>query len=138
MPRLSTKVPFFIFFLFFLSYFLGKDGITAFLVKGDTKGLERGKKLEKLGMRGSNTCELIFENMFVPDEYVLGEINKGVYIMMSGLDYERLVLAAGPVGLMQGCMDHCIPYVQTREQFKQKIGNFQLMQGKLADMFIKL
>lgn len=83
----------------------GKEGITCFLVKGDSKGLERGKKLEKLGMRGSNTCELSFDNMFVPDEYVMGDINKGVYVLMSGLDYERLILAAGPVGLMQGCMD---------------------------------
>jgi isovaleryl-CoA dehydrogenase len=82
-------------------------------------------------MRGSNTCELVFENVEIPDENVLGEVNKGVYVLMSGLDYERIVLAAGPVGLMQDCMDICVPYLQTREQFKQKIGNFQLMQGRV-------
>lgn len=114
------------------------EKITAFLVEKGFKGFSTAQKLDKLGMRGSDTCELIFEDCVVPEENVLGEVNKGVYVLMSGLDYERLVLAAGPVGIMQSCLDLALPYSQTREQFGKKIGEFQLIQGKLAEMMVKL
>jgi isovaleryl-CoA dehydrogenase len=115
-----------------------QHGITAFIIEKGMKGFSTAQKLDKLGMRGSNTCELIFENCEVPNENVLGEVNKGVYVLMSGLDYERLVLSAGPLGIMQACMDLVLPYVHTRKQFGKKIGEFQLMQGKLADMHTTL
>lgn len=113
----------------------GSKGITAFLIEKDMKGFSTGKKLDKLGMRGSNTSELIFENCEVPYENVLGEEGKGVNVLMSGLDYERVVLAAGPVGIMAGAMDVVVPYIHEREQFGKPIGTFQLMQGKIADMY---
>jgi isovaleryl-CoA dehydrogenase len=113
----------------------GSHGITAFVIEKGLKGFHPAQKLDKLGMRGSDTCELVFENCEVPEENVLGEPNKGVYVLMSGLDHERLVLAAGPLGLMQACLDVCLPYVTEREQFGKKIGEFQLIQGKLADMY---
>ena len=115
-----------------------RGNITAFIVEKTMKGFSTAQKLDKLGMRGSNTGELLFENVEIPEENVLGTLHKGVYVLMSGLDYERLVLAAGPVGLMQSCMDLSLPYLQTREQFGQKIGEFQLMQGKIAEMYVKL
>jgi isovaleryl-CoA dehydrogenase len=113
----------------------GSRGITAFIVERDYPGFTQGKKLDKLGMRGSNTAELIFQNCPVPAENVLGEVNAGVAVLMSGLDYERAVLSAGPVGIMQACMDVVVPYVHERKQFEQPIGEFQLIQGKLADMY---
>ncbi|MPY76811.1 MAG: isovaleryl-CoA dehydrogenase [Alphaproteobacteria bacterium] len=113
----------------------GKRGITAFLVEKGMKGFSTAQKLEKLGMRGSNTCELVFEDCEVPAENVLGATGSGVNVLMSGLDYERLVLAGGPLGIMQACMDAVLPYVHEREQFGQPIGTFQLIQGKLADMY---
>ena len=113
----------------------GKDGITAFLVERTMAGFSTAQKLDKLGMRGSDTCELVFEDCEVPAENVLGSVGGGVAILMSGLDYERLVLAAGPLGIMRACMDVVVPYVQEREQFGRPIGSFQLMQGKLADMY---
>jgi len=113
----------------------GHRGITAFLVEKSFKGFSTAQKLDKLGMRGSNTCELVFKDCEVPEENVLGEMGKGVNILMSGLDYERAVLAAGPTGIMQACMDVVIPYVRERKQFGESIGSFQLMQGKLADMY---
>ncbi|MCH2549497.1 MAG: isovaleryl-CoA dehydrogenase [Alphaproteobacteria bacterium] len=113
----------------------GSRGITAFLVEKGFKGFSVAQKLDKLGMRGSDTCELIFEDCEVPEENILGELNKGVNVLMSGLDYERAVLAAGPLGIMQSCMDVVVPYVHEREQFGQPIGTFQFMQGKLADMY---
>ena len=113
----------------------GPRGITAFLVEREFKGFSVAQKLDKLGMRGSDTCELIFEDCEVPEENILGELNKGVNVLMSGLDYERAVLAAGPLGIMQSCMDIVVPYVPEREQFGQPIGTFQFMQGKLADMY---
>ena len=113
----------------------GPKGITAFLIEKGMEGFSTGKKLDKLGMRGSNTSELIFENCEVPYENVLGEEGKGVNVLMSGLDYERVVLAAGPVGLMAGAMDVVVPYIHEREQFGKPIGTFQLMQGKIADMY---
>ena len=113
----------------------GSRGITAFIVERDYPGFTQGKKLDKLGMRGSNTAELIFQNCPVPAENVLGEVNAGVEVLMSGLDYERAVLSAGPVGIMQACMDVVVPYVHERKQFEQPIGEFQLIQGKLADMY---
>ena len=113
----------------------GPKGITAFLIEKDMKGFSTGTKLDKLGMRGSNTSELIFENCEVPYENVLGEEGKGVNVLMSGLDYERVVLAAGPVGIMAGAMDVVVPYIHEREQFGKPIGTFQLMQGKIADMY---
>jgi isovaleryl-CoA dehydrogenase len=113
----------------------GKRGITAFLIEKGMKGFTTAQKLDKLGMRGSNTCELVFEDCEVPAENVLGGIGKGVNVLMSGLDYERLVLAGGPLGIMQACMDAVVPYVHEREQFGQPIGTFQLIQGKLADMY---
>lgn len=113
----------------------GSRGITAFIVERDSPGFSRAQKLDKLGMRGSNTCELVFEDCEVPAENILGELNKGVAVLMSGLDYERAVLSGGPVGLMQACLDVCVHYVHDRKQFDQPIGEFQLVQGKLADMY---
>jgi isovaleryl-CoA dehydrogenase len=113
----------------------GSRGITAFIVERGFAGFSQGKKLDKLGMRGSNTAELIFEDCPVPAENVLGEINGGVAVLMSGLDYERAVLSGGPVGIMQACLDTVVPYVHERRQFDQPIGEFQLIQGKLADMY---
>lgn len=113
----------------------GPGGITAFLVEKGFKGFSTAQKLDKLGMRGSNTCELVFEDCEVPEENVLGEIGRGVNVLMSGLDYERTVLAAGPTGIMQACMDVVMPYVRERRQFGEPVGSFQLMQGKLADMY---
>ncbi len=113
----------------------GPRGITAFLVEKGFKGFSAGAKLDKLGMRGSNTSELVFQDCEVPEENVLGRLNEGVRVLMSGLDYERAVLAAGPLGIMQACMDVVVPYVHERKQFGQAIGEFQLMQGKLADMY---
>lgn len=110
-------------------------GITAFIIEKSMKGFSTAQKLDKLGMRGSNTCELVFENCEVPEENVLGEEGQGVKVLMSGLDYERVVMAGGPLGIMQACMDVVIPYVHERKQFGQAIGEFQLMQGKLADMY---
>ncbi|KAL4189208.1 hypothetical protein AMTRI_Chr08g164360 [Amborella trichopoda] len=116
----------------------GSKGITAFIIEKGMKGFSTAQKLDKLGMRGSDTCELVFDNCFVPDENVLGEEGKGVYVMMSGLDLERLVLAGGPLGIMQACLDIVIPYVRQREQFGKPIGEFQFIQGKLADMYTSL
>ena len=112
----------------------GPNGITAFLVERSMPGFASAQKLDKLGMRGSNTCELVFVDCEVPEENVLGQVNGGVKVLMSGLDYERLVLAGGPLGIMAACLDVVIPYVHERKQFGQPIGEFQLMQGKLADM----
>jgi isovaleryl-CoA dehydrogenase len=116
----------------------GPRGITAFLVEKGFKGFSTAQKLDKLGMRGSNTCELVFDNCEVPAENVLGDVGRGVNVLMSGLDYERAVLAAGPLGIMQACLDVVIPYVHERKQFGQPIGEFQLMQGILADMYTTL
>lgn len=116
----------------------GAKGITAFIIENNFKGFSTAQKLDKLGMRGSNTCELVFENCEVPKDNVLGELNQGVKVLMSGLDYERVLLAAGPVGIMQACLDVVVPYVHERKQFGQAIGEFQLMQGKLADMYTTL
>ncbi|KTD08651.1 isovaleryl-CoA dehydrogenase [Legionella jamestowniensis] len=116
----------------------GSKGITAFIIEKGFKGFRTAQKLDKLGMRGSNTCELVFEHCEVPAENVLGEMNKGVKVLMSGLDYERTVLAAGPIGIMQACMDIVLPYVHERKQFNQPIGEFQFIQGKLADMYTEL
>ena len=116
----------------------GSKGITAFLIEKTFKGFSTAQKLDKLGMRGSNTCELVFRDCEVPAENVLGDVGKGVRVLMSGLDYERAVLAAGPLGIMQACMDVVLPYVHERKQFDQPIGSFQLMQGKLADMYTTL
>ncbi|MBO0709689.1 MAG: isovaleryl-CoA dehydrogenase [Acetobacteraceae bacterium] len=113
----------------------GPRGITAFLIERGFSGFSTAQKLDKLGMRGSNTCELVFEDCAVPEENVLGAVGQGVNVLMSGLDYERAVLAAGPLGIMQACMDVVMPYVHERRQFGQPIGEFQLMQGKLADMY---
>jgi isovaleryl-CoA dehydrogenase len=113
----------------------GPRGITAFLVEKGFAGFSTAQKLDKLGMRGSNTCELVFADCEVPEENVLGSVNDGARVLMSGLDYERAVLAAGPLGIMQACMDVVVPYVHERKQFDQPIGEFQLMQGKLADMY---
>ena len=113
----------------------GPRGITAFIVETDRKGFKVAQKLDKMGMRGSVTGELVFEDCEMPDENVLGEVGKGVNVLMSGLDYERAVLAAGPLGIMQAAMDVVVPYVHERKQFGQPIGEFQLVQGKLADMY---
>jgi isovaleryl-CoA dehydrogenase len=113
----------------------GSKGITAFLIEKGMKGFSRAQKLDKLGMRGSNTCELVFQDCEVPAENVLGAVGKGVNVLMSGLDYERAVLAAGPCGIMQAALDVVVPYVHERKQFGQAIGEFQLVQGKLADMY---
>ena len=114
----------------------GPRGITAFIIEKGMKGFSTAQKLDKLGMRGSDTCELVFENCEVPEENVLGAVGRGVNILMSGLDYERVVLAAGPLGLMQACLDVVLPYVHERKQFGQPIGSFQIMQAKLADMYV--
>jgi len=116
----------------------GSKGMTAFLVEKGFKGFSTAQKLDKLGMRGSNTCELVFEDCEVPEENVLNQVGRGAAVLMSGLDYERAVLAAGPIGIMQACMDVVLPYVHERKQFGQAIGEFQLMQGKLADMYVTL
>jgi isovaleryl-CoA dehydrogenase len=116
----------------------GSRGITAFIVERDTEGFHQGEKLDKLGMRGSNTCPLFFEDARVPAANILGKENGGVRVLMSGLDYERTVLAAGPVGLMQNCLDVIEPYIHERKQFGRSIGEFQLMQGKIADMYTTL
>ena len=116
----------------------GSRGITAFIVERDYSGFSRHQKLDKLGMRGSNTCELVFENCEVPIENILRKEGAGVNVLMSGLDYERTVLSGGPVGIMQACLDVVIPYVHERKQFGQAIGEFQLMQGKVADMYTEL
>lgn len=113
-------------------------GISAFIIEKDWPGFSSAQKLDKLGMRGSNTCELVFENCLVPNENRLGSLNHGVHVLMSGLDYERTVLAAGPVGIMQACLDIVLPYVNERKQFNQPIGQFQFIQGKLADMYTEL
>ena len=114
----------------------GSRGITAFIVEKGMKGFSTAQKLDKLGMRGSNTCELVFQDCEVPEENILGELNGGVAVLMSGLDYERAVLAAGPLGIIRACLDVVVPYVHEREQFGKSIGEFQLMQGKLADMYV--
>nr|WP_289095483.1 isovaleryl-CoA dehydrogenase [uncultured Halomonas sp.] len=116
----------------------GPRGITAFLIEKGFAGFTTAQKLDKLGMRGSNTCELVFQDCRVPAENVLGEVGKGVRVLMSGLDYERTVLAAGPIGIMQAAMDIVIPYIHERKQFNQSIGEFQLVQGKVADMYTTL
>ncbi len=113
----------------------GPKGITAFIIEKDFPGFSTAQKLDKLGMRGSDTCELVFQDCEVPEENVLGELNHGVRVLMSGLDYERAVLAAGPIGIMASAMDMVVPYIHEREQFGKPIGTFQLMQGKLADMY---
>ena len=116
----------------------GSRGITAFIVERDTEGFSRNTKLDKLGMRGSNTCELIFDRAPVPKANILGQLNKGSAVLMSGLDYERTVLAAGPIGIMQACLDAVLPYIHERAQFGQAIGEFQFIQGKVADMYAEL
>ena len=116
----------------------GARGITAFIVERGTKGFSQGAKLDKLGMRGSDTSELVFSDCEAPEENVLGEVGNGVKVLMSGLDYERVVLAAGPLGLMQAAMDVALPYVHERKQFGKPIGTFQLVQGKLADMYVRM
>ncbi len=117
---------------------LGSKGITAFLVEKGMKGFYTAQKLDKLGMRGSHTGEMVFDNVEVPSDNILGGLNNGVKVLMSGLDYERAVLAAGPIGLMQAVMDNVIPYIHDRKQFGQAIGEFQLIQGKVADMYTTL
>ncbi|EGY53559.1 isovaleryl-CoA dehydrogenase [Neisseria shayeganii] len=117
---------------------LGAKGITAFLVEKGMKGFSTAQKLDKLGMRGSHTGEMVFENVEVPAENIMGGLNKGVQVLMSGLDYERAVLAAGPIGIMQAVMDNVVPYIHDRKQFGQSIGEFQLIQGKVADMYTVL
>ena len=116
----------------------GSKGITAFLVERGFKGFTQAQKLDKLGMRGSNTCELVFQDCEVPQENILGFEGGGVRVLMSGLDYERTVLSGGPVGIMQACMDIVVPYIHERKQFDKAIGEFQLMQGKIADMYTSL
>ena len=113
----------------------GPRGITAFLIEKDFDGFSTSQKLDKLGMRGSPTGELVFQDCEVPEENVVGEVNEGVHVLMSGLDYERAVLAAGSLGIMQACMDVVVPYIHERKQFGRAIGEFQLMQGKIADMY---
>ena len=116
----------------------GPRGITAFIVERDFPGFSRAQKLDKLGMRSSNTCELVFEDCEVPAENILGKEGEGVRVLMSGLDYERLVLSGGPLGIMQSCMDIVVPYIHDRQQFGQSIGQFQLVQGKVADMYTQM
>ncbi|MGS2723669.1 isovaleryl-CoA dehydrogenase [Porticoccus sp. GXU_MW_L64] len=116
----------------------GSRGITAFIVERDTPGFTQAQKLDKLGMRGSNTCELVFADARVPAENILGKEGQGVKVLMSGLDYERTVLSGGPTGIMQACMDIVVPYIHDRKQFGRAIGEFQLMQGKIADMYTTL
>ncbi|MCF6274778.1 MAG: isovaleryl-CoA dehydrogenase [Robiginitomaculum sp.] len=114
----------------------GSKGITAFIIEKDFKGFSTAQKLDKLGMRGSDTCELVFEDCIVPEENIMGPLGKGVGILMSGLDYERTVLSGGSIGIMQACLDVVLPYIHERKQFGKAIGEFQLMQGKLADMYV--
>ena len=116
----------------------GAKGISAFIVEAGTPGFTTAQKLDKLGMRGSSTCELVFDHCAVPAENLLGALHGGARVLMSGLDYERVVLAAGPLGIMQACMDVVLPYVRERKQFGKPIGSFQLMQGKVADMYVAL
>ncbi len=116
----------------------GSKGITAFIIEKNLSGFKTAQKLDKLGMRGSNTCELVFDGCEVTEENILGELNGGTKVLMSGLDYERTILAAGPVGIMQACMDLVLPYVHERKQFNTPIGEFQFIQGKLADMYTDL
>ena len=116
----------------------GPRGISAFLIEKEMKGFTTAQKLDKLGMRGSDTCELVFQDCEVPEENVVGEVNGGVGVLMSGLDYERAVLAAGSTGIMQACIDAVIPYLHERKQFGQPIGTFQIMQAKLADMYVTM
>ncbi len=116
----------------------GSRGVTAFIVENNTPGFSTAQKLDKLGMRGSDTCELVFNNCPIPAKQILGKLNEGTHVLMSGLDYERVVLAAGPVGIMQACMDLVLPYIHERKQFNRAIGEFQLMQGKIADMYTTL
>jgi isovaleryl-CoA dehydrogenase len=116
----------------------GPRGITAFLIEKGFAGFSTHQKLDKLGMRGSDTCELVFQDCEVPEDNVLGAVGRGAAVLMSGLDYERAVLAAGPLGIMQACLDVALPYVHERKQFGQAIGTFQLVQGKLADMYVTL
>ena len=117
----------------------GSKGITAFIIeKENTPGFSTAQKLDKLGMRGSNTCELVFVDARVPAKNILGNLNEGVRVLMSGLDYERAVLAAGPLGIMQACLDVVVPYIHERTQFGQEIGQFQLVQGKIADMYTQM
>jgi isovaleryl-CoA dehydrogenase len=117
---------------------VGSKGITAFIIEKNFPGFKSAQKLDKLGMRGSNTCELVFENCEVPAENMLGNLNEGSHVLMSGLNYERLILAAGPVGIMQACLDVVVPYVHERKQFGKAIGEFQFIQGKIADMYTTL
>ena len=116
----------------------GSEGITAFIIERNYKGFSRHQKLDKLGMRGSNTCELVFEDCEVPAENILGGKGRGIAVLMSGLDLERTVLSGGPVGIMQACLDAVLPYIHERKQFGRPIGEFQLMQGKIADMYAEL
>ncbi len=116
----------------------GSKGITAFIIEKGFPGFSTAQKLDKLGMRGSNTCELVFEDCEVSEENIVGGLNQGVRVLMSGLDYERLVLSGGPIGIMRACMDLVLPYVHERKQFGKAIGEFQLMQGKLADMYTSM
>jgi isovaleryl-CoA dehydrogenase len=116
----------------------GSKGVTAFIIEKNYKGFSTAQKLDKLGMRGSNTCELVFQDCEVPEENILGELGRGAKVLMSGLDYERVVLSGGPLGIMQACLDVVIPYIHDRKQFDQPIGMFQLMQGKIADMYTAL
>jgi isovaleryl-CoA dehydrogenase len=116
----------------------GARGITAFLIEKGFAGFSTAQKLDKLGMRGSNTCELVFENCEVPEENILGEVGQGVRVLMSGLDFERVVLSGGPLGIMQACQDVVIPYIHDRKQFGAEIGEFQFIQGKVADMYTAL
>ncbi len=116
----------------------GPRGITAFLIEKGMTGFSTAQKLDKLGMRGSDTCELVFQDCEVPEENVVGQLGRGVNVLMSGLDYERTVLAAGPLGIMQACLDLVVPYLHERKQFGKPIGEFQLMQGKLADMYVTM
>lgn len=116
----------------------GSKGITAFIVERDSEGFTQAQKLDKLGMRGSNTCELVFQDCKVPKENILGELNGGVKVLMGGLDYERLVLTGGPLGIMQAAMDVAVPYIRDRQQFGKAIGEFELVQGKIADMYTRM
>jgi isovaleryl-CoA dehydrogenase len=116
----------------------GSRGITAFLIENGMEGFSIGQKIDKMGLRGSPTCELVFDDCFVPDENVMGPVNGGVGVLMSGLDYERVVLAGMQIGIMQACLDTVIPYVRERKQFGQPIGSFQLMQAKVADMYVAI
>ncbi|MCZ6605439.1 MAG: acyl-CoA dehydrogenase family protein [Alphaproteobacteria bacterium] len=117
---------------------LGSKSVSAFIVEADFEGFSKAQKLDKLGMRGSNTCELVFENCLIPDANLLGEENTGTYILMRGLDSERVVLSGGPLGIMQNCMDEVMPYIHERKQFGKAIGTFGIMQGKIADMYTAL